>query len=50
MAIQISVFIENKEGRIKKAIDISSENETLIRQIDELSNWLKKHNTCENES
>lgn len=41
---------ESEIDRIKKAIDISSENETLIKQIDELSNWLKNYNTCENES
>ena len=33
MAIQISVFIENKEGRIKKAIDTLAKAEINIRAL-----------------
>ena len=33
MAIQISVFIENKEGRIKKAIDTLAKAEVNIRAL-----------------
>ena len=33
MAIQISVFIENKEGRIRKAIDTLAKAEINIRAL-----------------